>query len=244
MAGYDCFANFYDLLTDDIDYKKAADFYVSCFERYGKKPEILLDLACGTGKLTYQFAEYGFDCIGVDASAQMLSYANLRYSDKILFLNQSADELDLFGTVQCAVCNLDSVNHFEPEILPDIFSKVALFLEKDGLFIFDVNTEYKFEKVLADNTFVYDLPNIYCVWQNYYSSADEILDIHLDIFENSHGCYNRLQEDFSEFYYSDSYLREILTANQLDVVDVVADFTLEKPNDFTQRIHYITRKRD
>lgn len=245
MSGYTAFADFYDSLTANINYADLAEFYVKCFENFGCKPEIVLDLACGTGNLTVELAKRGFDCIGTDASSEMLSSAFFKKNNEnILFLKQDADELDLYGTVQCVICNLDSVNHFEPSKILDIFSKVSLFLEKDGLFIFDVNSRYKFETVLADNVFIYDLPDVYCAWSNYYNSDECILDIHLDIFKELDGVYERFDEDFCEYYYSDDYLRHVLDKTGFEVVSTVADFTLDPLTDTTQRIHYITRKRD
>ena len=55
------------------------------------------------------------------------------------------------------VCTLDSLNHIEDrEQLLLALSRVSLFLEPDGVFVFDMNTLYKHERILADNAFVYE----------------------------------------------------------------------------------------
>ncbi len=243
MSGYSDFGNFYDILNGDIDYSSLADFYENCFKKYLSKPQIILDLACGTGDLSLELSDRGYEVIGVDSSSEMLNFAMKKGEGKdILFLNQSANELDLFGTVQGAICNLDSINHFEPEVLPEIIKKVALFLEKDCLFIFDVNTPYKFQNVLGSNTFIYDLPELYAVWDNYFE--DDVLDIHLDFFKKEGDTYCRFEDDFCEYCYNETYLHKILEECGFEILEITADFTMNKPKDDTQRIHYITRKRD
>lgn len=243
MSGYSDFGNFYDLLNGDIDYSNLADFYENCFEKYSNKPEIILDLACGTGDLSIELSKRGYEVIGVDSSNEMLSSGIKKGENtEVLFLNQAGDELDLFGTVQGAICNLDSINHFEPEVLPQIIKKVALFLEKDCLFIFDVNTLYKFRDVLGSNTFVYDLPELYAVWENYFE--DGVLDIHLDFFKKEGDFFTRFEDDFCEYYYSEEYLKTLLNECGFEIIKTTADFSFDEPRDTTQRIHYITRKRD
>ena len=115
----------------------------------------------------------------------------------MLFLCQKMQRLDLYGTVDTVFCALDSINHLSgPEQVLETFKRVAFFLNDDGWFIFDVNTPFKHEKVLADNTFVYDLPDIYCVWQNTYNPQDGSVAIELDFFERQGKLYARSSERF------------------------------------------------
>jgi ubiquinone/menaquinone biosynthesis C-methylase UbiE len=73
----------------------------------------------------------------------------------VLYLCQDAAKLDLYGTVDGAICCLDSLNHItDYDKFCEAVSRVSLFLEKDRLFIFDVNTVYKHKEVLGNNTFV------------------------------------------------------------------------------------------
>ena len=74
----------------------------------------------------------GFDVIGVDASEDMLMVANeKKYEEEssAMFLCQKAEELDLFGTIDCAVCCLDTINHIDSlEKVEKAISLVSLFL--------------------------------------------------------------------------------------------------------------------
>ncbi len=244
---YESFSLFYDRLTENVDYKSYAAYIKRLFERYGKNINDVLDVACGTGSLTQELAILGYGMIGTDASEDMLMVAQDKKAQSgldILYLCQSAENLDLYGTVQGAVCTLDSINHIMNEnAVLKAFQKISLFMEKDGIFIFDLNTEYKHREVLADNTFVYDLSDIYCVWQN---ELQEDLSTHisLDIFsELEEGVYERFFEEFDERPYSQSQVENWLDLSGFELVDVFHEFTEEKPKADSERIVYIVRKK-
>ena len=218
---YDSFAYVYDNLTNDVDYKARTDYLCSLFCRFDAMPSLLLDFACGTGSFSNEFARRGVSVIGVDISPEMLSVAreNSRAAGcDVLYLCQSGEELDLYGTVDGAVCCLDSLNHItDYESLCKTLARVALFLEKDRLFIFDVNTVYKHEKVLSDNCFVIENDQVYCVWQNEFEKEKNIVNISLDFFLEQDGVYLRESEDFSERAYCESELEKALTAAGLKI---------------------------
>lgn len=247
MSNYSDFSLVYDRLMNDVDYKKRTEYLLKLFKKYGKVPTLLLDLACGTGGFSNQMALKGVEVIGVDMSEEMLGIARENSAEletDVLFLCQKAEELDLYGTVDGAICCMDSLNHItDIKKLKAAIGKVSLFLEKDCLFIFDVNTLYKHEKVLGDNTFVIDEGDLYCVWHNEYIKEKNITDITLDFFvEEEDGSYTRYGEEFSERAYSEECLREILTASGLQVVAVLNDMTEDPLTENAERAIYITKK--
>ena len=162
---YQAFASYYDrLIGNEVDYRARARYFDALIRRYADTPEqnLLLDLACGTGSLSVELSAIGYDVIGVDASAEMLAEAAAKGRGKILFLCQAFDTLDLYGTVGAVVCALDSLNHItDAAALEAAFARVALFTAPGGVFVFDVNTPYKHREILADNTFVYDLGDLF-----------------------------------------------------------------------------------
>ncbi len=144
-------------------------------------------------------------------------------------------QLDLYGTINAAICTLDSINHLtiEADVI-ETFRRVSLFLEPGGAFIFDVNTVYKHREILADNTFVYDTPEVYCVWQNSLNEDDSV-DITLDFFEEDDGAYYRSYESFSERAYPLSEIENWLSAAGLSVMHIYDELTQNDINDTTQR---------
>lgn len=247
MADYDAFSKCYDRFTGDVEYTARANRLLELFNRYDKKPSLLLDLACGTGNFSFLMAENGIDVIGVDCSEGMLAAAIAKLPEGAtnpLFLNQYAEELELYGTVDGAISMLDSLNHItEYENLVKALQRVSLFLEKGRLFIFDLNTPYKHKAVLGNNTFVREDEKAFCVWQNEYAGENTV-DIYLDFFiENPNGSYERLSETFSEVAYTAKQVQTALNKAGLELVDFFDDLTDQKPTEKTERITYIVRKK-
>lgn len=242
--GYAAFAEFYDSLTENIDYSEIAQYYHNLNVKFNGTKGILLDLACGTGSLSVLFSKMGYDVIGTDISQEMLSIAVSKEHDGIEYLCQSMTELDMFGTIDGTVCSLDSINHLDS--LDDVrltFEKVSLFSNKGALFMFDVNTIYKHEHILADNTFVYDTEKVYCVWQNEYA-GDGRTNIYLDFFteDEESGLYERYSDDFSETAYSAETIEKLLKDAGFEVCACYEYLTENPPAEKSEKLTFVARK--
>lgn len=243
---YGDFAKIYDKLQD-IDYESFADYYESLFVRYKIKPELMLDLACGTGNITIPMAKRGYDMIGVDISEEMLDIAAekaRKHECDILFLNQDMTEFELYGTVDVMLCSLDGINYLTQDgELEKLFALVKNYLNPNGLFIFDINSEYKLKNVLGNNTFVYDEDDVYCVWDNCFDDEDGICGFNLDFFvKTDDGLYKRECEYQEERAYGIDEIRECAEKTGLIFEDCFADRSFEKPNDTTERLFVVLRK--
>lgn len=246
MAGYSIFSQYYDILTANAEYSRRADYLLALMERLGHKPGLTLDLACGTGSLTLELYQRGVDIYGVDASAEMLSQAQEKCAEAgadILFLRQKMQDLDLYGTVNTVVCTLDSINHLPGRAdVRKAFGRVSLFLEPGGYFIFDLNTLYKHEKVLGNHTFVYDMEQVYCVWQNRCAPGTGRVDIRLDFFQREGRVYRRSAESFSEFAYPLGQVIEWLEEAGFGEVHTYQELSFEPPKEDSQRLIIAAKK--
>ena len=244
---YDDFSRFYDLLTDNVEYEKRADYFCRLLSMCGINEGILLDLGCGTGSMSLAMAERGFDVIGVDSSVGMLNAAQQKMfssGKQMLLLNQSMEEIDLYGTVDCAICVLDGINHLSNEkAVKATFEKVSLFMNKGGAFAFDVNTLYKHRFVLADNVFVYEPEGVYCVWQNSFNEADGSVDISLDFFEEEDGVYYRSGESFTERAYELNEIKAWLEEAGFEIMGIYDDLTLDAVNNNSERAVFLAKKK-
>lgn len=247
MAGYSVFAQFYDSLTANVDYSRRADYCLELLDKLGHSPGLMLDLACGTGSLTLELFQRGVDIYGVDASAEMLSFARAKTAEagaNILFLRQTMQGLDLYGTVNTVVCSLDSVNHLPgKDAVRQTFQRVSLFLEPGGYFLFDLNTLYKHEKVLANHTFVYDMEQVYCVWQNRCGPGGGKVDIRLDFFSREGALYRRSSEYFSEFAYPLEQVASWLGEAGFYPVTFFGELEFEPPRADCQRVVVAAKKK-
>ncbi len=248
MSEYAILAGCYDELTRDIDYDSFADFYQQIFLAEGIQVRTMLDLACGTGTLTCLLAERGYELIGVDRSVEMLSEAFDKAQNvqgvKPLFLNQDMTGLDLYGTVDCAVCCLDGINYLtSPDDADKTFSRLKFFINPNGLLIFDINSPYKL-KNLDGGMFIDEDENSYCVWRTEFDRETNLCFYGMDIFKKQkNGFWRRGFEEHYEYAYEPDLLKQLLETNGFHDVKFYADRKLEAPGDKELRI-FITARRD
>ncbi len=245
MESYNDFAEFYDSLTLNAEYKERAEYILKLFKKLNHNMGLTLDLACGTGNLTIELAKAGVDIYGIDGSEEMLSKAMNKSAEQglnILFLCQKMQEIDLYGTIDTCICTLDSINHMtEIDDVQETFDKVSLFMNKDGYFLFDVNTIYKHKEILGNNTFVYDTEDVYCVWQNSLKE-NNLVEIDLDFFIPDDEVYFRASEHFAERAYSDEEITTMLNKAGFKKVALYGEMTFDFPKDTEQRAIYVAKK--
>ena len=246
MSSYDFLAGCYDRLTYDVDYAAWAGYIEKHFRKNHLPGNIVLDLACGTGSLTRELALRGYELIGVDQSPEMLAQAaekNRGVSPvEPIFLCQSMEKLDLYGTIDACVCCLDSVNYVtDPKKLARAFERVHLFLMPGGLFLFDINTPEKLEG-LDGQVFLDETEDAYCVWRSEFSRR--ICSYFMDIFQldPSSGQWSRGEELHRERAYTVPELTAMLQAAGFTDVRTWGELKLRPPRPGEPRIFFTARK--
>lgn len=244
---YSCFASYYDRLTLNVDYKGMADSIYKILRGLNHDPGLLIDVACGTGSLTIELAKKNINVIGIDRSIDMLTIAQQKSCGEglsIVFLNQEMQSLDLYENADTFVCSLDSINHMiKQNDVEDFFRGVSNNLNPGGLFIFDVNTLYKHHNILANNVFIYDLDDIYCVWQNSLEEKSDLVKINLEFFERDGHIYYRSDEEFFERAYQEGFIEDLIMKNNFKVISKYGDEYFCLPNDTNQRLIYVCQKK-
>lgn len=250
---YGAISAIYDKINSRVDYVAWADFFEKCFDKFLKeRPELVLDLACGTGSMTLELARRGYDMIGIDASFDMLNEALERKFDlelprDVLFLLQDMREFELYGTVGAISCCLDSLNYLtEDGDLEKCLSLVHNYLDPDGLFLFDVNTPHKFENVYGSNSYVYEEDDCgegnFCVWKNAYDEESRLCDFALTVFEkNEDGTYSRRDELQTERCYSKAEIEKALEKTGFEVIGFYSDFEFAPAQDTDERWYAVAR---
>lgn len=228
---YTAMAPIYDEMNRELDYARWADFVEEQFARFAKaKPELVLDLAAGTGSMTVELAKRGYDMTAVDNSADMLSLAATRLAEVgqygVLLLEQDMTDFELYGTVDAVVCCLDSLNHLtEDGELEKCFALVHNYLNPDGLFLFDVNTPHKFRHTYGVNDFILENEGAVCCWQNQFDADSGLCDFILTIFEKqSDGRYSRTDTVQTERCYSRSHITRALKQAGFEMLGIYEDY--------------------
>ena len=186
MDAYTSFARVYDMFMDNVPYEEWCDYITGLLKEYGISNGLVLDLGCGTGSMTELLAARGFDMIGVDCSEDMLEIAlekRMASGRDILYLQQDMRDLELYGTVRAVVCLCDSINYLlDVQDLETVFRLVNNSLDPGGIFIFDLNTEYKYRELLADRTIAENRDEGSFIWDNYYDEESRINEYDLALF--------------------------------------------------------------
>ena len=214
MSSYGSLAKWYDALTGDVPYGDFADFYEKEFRRCGGEFRLLLDLCCGTGTLTLEMARRGYEMIGADASAEMLAQAQCKCAEletPPLLLLQDAAELDLYGTVDAALCSLDGMNYISPDALPRVFRRLFLFVRPGGLLVFDLRTP-EFLRSLDGGVFVDERDDLLCLWRADLREELPALVYGMDIFAAEGDRWSRQREEHVEYLHNPDSVKALLLA--------------------------------
>lgn len=245
MNAYHALADSYDRLTNDVDYAATVDFYFALLSREGLSPRTAVDLACGTGSVSFLLAARGMEVTGVDLSEEMLTVASQKAQaceDRPFFICQSLQALHLPRGVDLAVCALDSLDYItEPVDCKLAIQRVYKALNPGGCFIFDVNTPAKL-RAMDGQIFLDEDDDVYCLWRGEFDENTNICTYAMDLFQRRGAFWERSYEEHREYAYSQTQLTAYLKAAGFTHIEVFGDRTLTPPAENEQRMYFKARK--
>lgn len=259
MAAYQSFASVYDLFMDNVPYEEWCEYIKSLLKEYGITGGLVLDLGCGTGKMTRLLLASGYDMIGVDNSEEMLEIArDAEYSvtdgecadtaedtpKDILYLLQDMREFELFGTVRAVISICDSMNYILDENdLREVFRLVNNYLDPEGIFIFDLNTVYKYRDMLGETTISENRDEGSFIWDNYYDKDEQINQYDLTLFiREKDDLYRKYEETHFQRAYELDIIKQLLMEAGMEFVAAYDAFTREPVRADSERIYVIARE--
>ena len=248
MDSYTGFAKVYDLFMEDVPYKEWSRWIAEMLRVHGIEGGLVLDLACGTGVMTELLAEAGYDMIGIDQSEEMLERALDRKEQSghdILYLCQDMREFELYGTVRAIVSVCDSMNYvLEEEAFLDILTAAAEnYLDYGGLFLFDLNTEYKYRMLLGEQTIAENREEGSFIWENSYDEEEKINEYELTLFiREDSGYYRKYEEVHYQRAYPLDTVKELVARSGLKLLQVCDAYTGEPVREDSERICVVCRR--
>ena len=247
METYSGFAEVYDLFMDNVPYTDWCRYLLRKLHKYGIYDGIVLDLGCGTGKMTRLLAKAGYDMIGADISGEMLGIARQKKSPgsaDILYLNQYMRKLELYGTVRAVISVCDSLNYItEENALLRVFSRVDNYLDPGGIFIFDINTPYKYQKLLAQNTICENRDQSSFIWENYYDNETQLNEYDLTLFiREGDGRYKKYEETHYQREYSIERIKGLIEASGLKWIACQDAYCEKLPRQDSGRVTIIAQE--
>lgn len=243
---YDNFAYIYDELMDDFDYKEWFEYIKEIFKGYNKSPVNILEMACGTGSLSYYIGKEGYKLTCFDLSDEMLSiaYDKLKRLKNVKILKQDMTDFNINKKFDSIISICDSINYIldENDLLAT-FTNAYNHLNDDGIFIFDINSYYKLREVIGHNTFVEDRDNIFYTWQNYFDEEKNISEFYLTFFYSEDGeNFTRFDEVHQEKAYRIGEIEAMLKRAGFLNIDVYDAFTFDRPGELSERINFVATK--
>lgn len=255
MTAYTSFAQVYDLFMDNVPYEEWSEYVIALLNEYQISDGLVLDLGCGTGKMTRLLSQAGYDMIGIDNSEDMLEIAQeYQYQQvtedadenkkQILYLLQDMREFELYGTVQAVISICDSMNYLlEEEDLLETFRLVNNYLDPKGIFIFDMNTCYKYAELLGEQTIAENREEGSFIWDNYFDEEEQINQYDLTLFiQEEEGLYRKYEETHYQRAYELDTIKRLLKEAGMEFVAAYDAFTKEPVREDSERMYVIARE--
>lgn len=244
MDAYTSFAEVYDLFMDNVPYEEWGQFLADLFQENGIQDGLILDLGCGTGKLTRIMESKGYDMIGIDNSYEMLDMAREQSEETILYLMQDMREFELYGTVKAIYSACDCINYItEEEDLKEVFKLANNYLDPGGIFVFDINSPYKYRELLAENTFAETREEGSFIWENYYDEEEGINEYDLTLYIQSEANrFSRFQEVHYQRCYELATIEKLIKEAGMDFVGAYDAYTKNPVTEESEKIMIIARE--
>lgn len=239
---YGDFAYFYDKLMYDLDYEKIYKFIKELLGKKSLEPKLILEMACGTGGLTEKLAR-DYKLHAFDLSDDMLSVCqnkirsrNLRLFKQNMAGFSAPSTYDAIISVGDSLNYLTDVRDFEAAI-----KSAYAYLKEDGIFIFDLNTEYKFKNIPPVT--VDEVDDVLYIWENIYDEEEKLNTYGVNFFRNIRdNDYRRFYEEHLERAYDLSFVKNLLGKIGFKEIEVYDDYDFKEAGDETSRYTLVARK--
>lgn len=247
MSSYESFAEVYDDLMDEVPYEEWGTYIKNYLAGAGILDGLMLELGCGTGKMMRLMSAFGYDMIGVDSSEQMLQIAQDKVGDereRFLYLLQDMRSFELYGTVACVISVCDSINYItDPDDLRQVFRLVNNYLDPEGIFLFDFNTEYKYMELIGERVIAEDREDVSFIWYNEYDQKNHLNYIDLSVFvRENDDRYRKFTEEHLQRGYTLEEIKKLLEESGLVFIEAFDGYSREKAGDHSERILVAARE--
>lgn len=242
VASFGPVAPHYDELMRTVPYEMWVGYTLLLFAHLDVQPKTVLDVCCGTGSVAELLHENGYRVTGFDLSEPMIERARAKALERGFGIDYhvlDAAELRLNRTFDAAVSYFDSLNYIvQPDRLAQAIARVGEHLEPGGVFLFDVNTAYAFEKRMFDQQCLTKRSPLRYKWVGNYDAHSRVIRVHMDFWKGD----EHFVEEHVQRAYSIEELRDYLADAGFDEVHTFDAYTLDPPRRRSDRLHFAAVK--
>lgn len=226
----------------DLDYEKIYKFIKELLGKTSLEVNLILEMACGTGGLTEKLVK-DYKLHAFDLSEDMLSVCENKIRSRNLKLfKQNMAGFSAPGSYDAIVSVGDSLNYLiEREDFEAALKSAYDHLNKGGIFIFDLNTEYKFKNI--DPVTVDEVDDVFYIWENIFDGEKKLNTYGVNFFRNTdENNYKRFYEEHLERAYDLSYVKNLLEEIGFSYIEVYDDYEFKEVSENTSRYTISAKK--
>ena len=159
----------------------------------------------------------------------------------ITFLKVDIRSLKYFNKVDFITACNDVFNYIQSKDLAKTFKNLYKLLNKGGVLVFDISSEYKLKNILSNNAFGDDDENLTYLWLNSYNKELNAVEMSLSFFEKNGKNYNRYDETQIQFIHTTNEIDEVLKGVGFKIVNKT-DENGNELKENSNRIVYLVKK--
>lgn len=208
--------NLYAIVEEYLDFnrevKELYQFYIDFVQAV--KPHTLIDIGCGQGDFLLSL-DNSIKTLGIDLSTEQIKIAQSKnINAKCIDVSVIDEKFDM------ATAIFDVLNYIDGDILKNFIQSNYNLLNKDGYFLFDINTLYGFE-VVAEGSLNINLEDKFIGIDAYFEN--KILTTNINFFTKEDTTYKRYENHITQYFHEKNKIKKLLTK---------VGFTIEKIVDF------------
>lgn len=240
---FDEIAFLYDELMEGVAYEAWVKYLYEILSKHRYTPNTILDLCCGTGRVSRYLAEDGYSVTGVDISSEMIYRAEHHAetgNQPIEYYVQDASCLKLDSSFDLVISFFDSLNYIlDIKDLQQCFNNVSAHLNPGGMFIFDMNTEVALSTGMFDQSNKGSKSDVIYRWQSSYDKSAQICTVEMDFLYKKN-----IAKHVTHYQraYSLADISAMLGASGLDVIGAYDAYSFRRANTRSDRVFFVARK--
>ena len=194
----------YATIEEYLDFKQEMEKLYNAIKDIAivKNPKTLIDIGCGQGEFCKLIESFDIETLGVDLSEKQIQIAKAKgINAKYIDIEDIKEKYD------CATAVFDVVNYLPDDYIKRFLENSYNLLNKNGYFIFDINSLYGFEDVAQGALTIDEDEKFIAIDANF---VDKKLFTDITLFSKDGKNYKKDFGTITQYYYTNEELKNML----------------------------------